>query len=124
MRGEIAAITLNRPAVLNGIDVEFAAAFGAALDRMDAHGSMAHFHPVARRITELGLPTVAADALVAGLTLAYATIKRLVASARNNELAAQFDAERFGCTQIASTTDFAEGLAAFKARRPPGFTGR
>ena len=252
VRGAIAAITLNRPAVLNGIDVELAAALGAALDRMDAQGSiravllrgagrafcaggdvsrfdgsepfaavadrtMARFHPVVRRIAELGLPTVAAvhgavagaglglmlacdfalaaagtrftlaypaigatidagaswfltralgtrkatelamladrfeadaalalglvnrvvaaDALeaeaqalaqklAAGPTLAYATIKRLVASAHDNDLAAQLDAERCGFAQIASTADFAEGLAAFKARRPPVFTGR
>ncbi|MGE0502020.1 MAG: enoyl-CoA hydratase/isomerase family protein [Rhizobiaceae bacterium] len=249
--GAVARITLDRPDVLNGIDVALAEAFGRALDevagnpsaralllrgagrafcaggdvsRFDgsvpfatvANATMSRFHPVIRRIATLPLPTiavvhgavagaglglmlacdfalaatgtrftlaypkigatidagaswflaralgtrrakelamlahtfdaeaaerlglvnrvVAADMLAAeaaafaarlasGPTAAYATIKRLIDQAHDTDLAAQLDHEQAGFTGIAATSDFAEGLEAFRARRSPAFRG-
>ncbi|MCO5164128.1 MAG: enoyl-CoA hydratase-related protein [Mesorhizobium sp.] len=62
--------------------------------------------------------------LASGPTAAYATIKRLVDVAHDSNLAAQLDAEQAGFVDIAKSADFAEGLAAFMAKRPPSFSGK
>lgn len=251
-RGAIAAITLNRPSVLNGIDVGLAVALGDAIERASAISSvraiilsgagrafcsggdvsrfdggetfaavaertMSTFHPVVRRIATVPMPTVAAihgvvagaglglmlacdfalaargtrftlaypkigatidagaswflaralgtrkamelamladtfdanaaldlglvnrvvsvdvlqdevsafaERLAAGPTAAYGAIKQLVASAHDCDLATQLDAEQAAFVISAGTDDFAEGLAAFRGKRQPSFTGR
>ncbi|MBX3579487.1 MAG: enoyl-CoA hydratase/isomerase family protein [Rhizobiaceae bacterium] len=65
-----------------------------------------------------------ADRLASGPTTAYATIKRLVDGAHDRDLAAQLDAEQAGFVGVAGSADFAEGLAAFAAKRSPTFSGK
>lgn len=248
----VAAITLNRPSVLNGIDPVLADALGEAIRRADASPavraillsgagrafcaggdlsrfdgsapfsavadqSMSVFHPVVRTLATLPIPTVAAvhgavagaglglmlacdfalaasgtrftlayprigatidagaswflaralgtrkakelamlaetfDAgaahdlglvnrvipaerlhdealdfagrLAAGPTAALGAIKRLVSGAHDSDLATQLDAEQAAFAAVAATDDFAEGLAAFRGKRDPAFTGR
>lgn len=251
IEGPVAFITLNRPEVLNAIDVALAIALGDAVDRAVAHpvrcivlrgagrvfcaggdissfdGSvpyqavaertMSTFHPVIWKIATLPLPTVAmvhgvvagagiglmlacdfavaatdtrftlaypkigatidagaswflaralgvrkakelamlgemfaadiamdlglvnqtaacatlredtdalARRLASGPTAAYKTIKKLNDGAHERDLAAQLDLECAGFTAIAASADFAEGLAAFRAKRPPVFSGK
>ncbi len=77
---------------------------------------------------------VAAEALVAetdklarrlaqGPARAYAEAKALVNRAADAELAAQLDAEASAFARCAATGDFAEGVAAFVAKRKPQFKG-
>jgi 2-(1,2-epoxy-1,2-dihydrophenyl)acetyl-CoA isomerase len=68
------------------------------------------------------------DALAAGLaaapTLALRHIKQAVHAAWHNTLEQQLDLERDAQRELGYSADYAEGVAAFMARREPRFTGR
>ena len=65
-----------------------------------------------------------AGRLAAGPTLSYAAIKQAMNSAGANTLDAQLDLERDLQRDLGRSTDFKEGVAAFRAKRPANFTGR
>jgi 2-(1,2-epoxy-1,2-dihydrophenyl)acetyl-CoA isomerase len=65
-----------------------------------------------------------AAALAKGPTAAYARIKALVRLSATNDLPAQLAVEAQAQAACGATADFAEGIAAFAARRPPRFIGR
>jgi 2-(1,2-epoxy-1,2-dihydrophenyl)acetyl-CoA isomerase len=56
--------------------------------------------------------------------LALLATRRLLDAAPTHGLEAHLDAEATEITRLWSTDDFAEGVAAFLQRRPPGFKGR
>jgi len=61
--------------------------------------------------------------LASGPTKAFATIKRLIDASPFRTLSEQLEAEKQGFVDVASSADFAEGFAAFLAKRPPSFSG-
>lgn len=65
-----------------------------------------------------------ADRLAAGPTAAFGRIKRLLRQGHAASLAEQLDTERQAFLDCAATEDFAEGVAAFLAKRPAVFHGR
>jgi 2-(1,2-epoxy-1,2-dihydrophenyl)acetyl-CoA isomerase len=66
------------------------------------------------------LVTRFASAPTAGL----AEIKKLIRASWGNDLNAQLDSEKEAQRKLGQTADYAEGVAAFMAKRPPQFTGR
>jgi 2-(1,2-epoxy-1,2-dihydrophenyl)acetyl-CoA isomerase len=68
------------------------------------------------------------DSLAAGLaaapTLALRRIKQAVHAAWHNTLEQQLDLERDAQRELGYSADYAEGVAAFMAKREPRFTGR
>lgn len=62
--------------------------------------------------------------LAAGPGLAYRLTKQAVAQSLSNGLEAQLALEARLQSQAGSSYDFAEGVAAFKEKRPPRFQGR
>lgn len=62
-----------------------------------------------------------AERLAQGPTDAYHQTKTLIAQSLSNDLATQLDREREAFVQCACGTDFAEGVAAFLAKRSPQF---
>ena len=65
-----------------------------------------------------------AGELAAGPTVAYALTKHLVAFAAEHSLEEQLLEEVHAQTRAGKTADHLEGVQAFLAKRPPGFTGR
>lgn len=59
-----------------------------------------------------------------GPTRAFGYICRALDAALGNDFSTQLDVERDAQRVLASTEDFAEGVAAFNAKRPPVFRGR
>ncbi len=59
--------------------------------------------------------------LVAAPRLALRNTKRLIRDAHELELSSQLQAEAVSFAQCAATDDFAEGITAFLAKRPPEF---
>ena len=90
--------------------------FGAAtaLD-LGLVNEIAASEALAARVTEM------AERLARGPAQALAATKRLIDQSAQNSLEAQLDAERESLVRAAATTDFAEGVEAFLARRPPRF---
>ena len=62
--------------------------------------------------------------LAAGPTTAYGLIKKALRNASGTDLRTALAAESVGQTQAGKTTDHAESVAAFVAKRPPNFTGK
>jgi 2-(1,2-epoxy-1,2-dihydrophenyl)acetyl-CoA isomerase len=62
--------------------------------------------------------------LASGPRAATAATKRLLREASGHGLEQHLDAERAAFLGCAASADFAEGVAAFLARRPPQFPGR
>jgi 2-(1,2-epoxy-1,2-dihydrophenyl)acetyl-CoA isomerase len=62
--------------------------------------------------------------LAAGPSLAYRLTKQAVAASLVNDLTAQLALEKELQREAGFSDDFLEGIAAFKAKRPPRFTGR
>ena len=67
---------------------------------------------------------VLAHRLAAGPLVAYGHIKRLMRASLDNDLPTQMAAERTAFHTCAATADFAEGVAAFREKRPATFVGR
>ena len=63
------------------------------------------------------------DRLAAGATRSYAGTKRELNQWLYTQMAAQLETEAGIQRDLAASADFAEGLAAFLAKRPPRFTG-
>ncbi len=70
----------------------------------------------------LGVTQQLALRLANGPTLAYAAIKRAM-SAQQPALAEQLEVEGALSQSLTRTSDFTEGVAAYRERRAPGFTG-
>ncbi len=93
------------------LDAETAAAWGLIWRAVDDEQLMA----------EAG--TLAAS-LAAGPTVGLGLTKRAIQAAAANTLDAQLDMERDLQREAGRTPDYAEGVAAFVAKRPAVFTGR
>lgn len=65
-----------------------------------------------------------ASALAQGPTQAFLAIRAALQGASGNDMAAQLALEARLQGQMATTTDFAEGVAAFLQKRKPEFVGR
>ena len=64
-----------------------------------------------------------ARALASGPTLAFGAVKKLLLSSQNAQLEDQLDAETNAIVAMARTSDGREGVAAFREKRKPSFTG-
>lgn len=67
--------------------------------------------------------TALAEQLAAGPTRAYGTAKRLLRGGWNETLETQMELESQSLAELAGSADAQEGIAAFLAKRKPGFGG-
>lgn len=65
-----------------------------------------------------------AEKLARGPTRTYGLIRSAIRSSLDSSLSETLRLERVNQMQAGRTADFAEGVAAFQAKRPPAFTGK
>jgi enoyl-CoA hydratase len=144
-RGRVAVLTLSRPDRLNAIGtqtLDLLASGTQRLPRLLPAGVAAQMiltgEPISSErahclglVNELAAPGQAlaaalclAGQLAAGAPLALAAGKRLLRQDPGLDLGAAIARERETVTALFGTADRAEGLAAFRERRPGNFTGR
>lgn len=98
------------------------ALLGTSLDAAEA----ARIGLVSRVVPDDALAAAAAEMagnLADGAPLAAAATKRLLSEAWTTDLDGALAAEREAQGRLGASRDHAEGLAAFRAKRPPRFTG-
>lgn len=98
------------------------ALLGTSLDAAEAE----RYGLVSRVVADDALPATAAEmarGLADGAPLALAATKRLLSAAWSTDLDGALAAERRAQGLLGSSRDHAEGLAAFRAKRPPRFSG-
>lgn len=64
------------------------------------------------------------EKVATGPTRAFVAFRQLTDRANGNQLAAHLEAEKAAFLEMTRTEDFAEGVSAFLAKRPPVFQGR
>jgi 2-(1,2-epoxy-1,2-dihydrophenyl)acetyl-CoA isomerase len=81
---------------------------------------------VHRLVADADLPHATAEfaARLARGPRSAGLIKQLISTSLDNDLETQLEREEDAQFTAAQTSDFAEGIAAFVAKRPPNFTGR
>lgn len=95
-------------------------------DRFDAREAAA-LGVVNRVVGNAELDEVVADAsqrIAAGPTLAVRNLKRLLRASLQRSLSEQLQAEAVSFGQCTASDDFAEGIEAFLAKRPPAYHDR
>jgi enoyl-CoA hydratase/carnithine racemase len=80
-----------------------------------------YYNPLIEQMFDLRIPIVAG---VQGPAVGAGCIRRGVRGALESSLHETLQFERSAQREAGNTADFAEGLAAFRQKRPPRFTGR
>jgi 2-(1,2-epoxy-1,2-dihydrophenyl)acetyl-CoA isomerase len=93
------------------IPAETARDWGLILDVVDDEAIQEQVSDIARKLAN-------------GPTRAYSLMRRRVRQSMEVSLDEALQLEREAQREAGNTADFAEGLAAFRQRRPPRFTGR
>lgn len=95
-------------------------------ERIDAQRALA-LGLVSKVVADDRLDSTALDMaqrLARQATAAFGRTKRLIYAALDNDLPGQLEAERLSFVGGLDSEDFAEGVAAFSAKRKPDFSGR
>ncbi len=132
----VAAITLNRPHVMNALDAEMIRRLRAVCEQVERDEALLSDTFDAQRALDAGLVNrvVSAEQLAAetarmaqrlalGATRAFSETKQLVNRSYERTLTAQLEAEEDAFARCAATRDFAEGVTAFVEKRKAEFKG-
>ena len=140
-RGQVAVLTLNRPARLNAIGRDVLALLAAAVAEAAADervralviagagrafcagADLSEIEALPDARAFRGFIAGLAARVAAGAPLALATGKRLVDRGLGMDLAAAISYEGESVGLLFGTADRVAGLEAFRERRPPAFTG-